>query len=119
MTAAKKAAPAAKKTATAKKAVTAKPTGKVELDTSAPVIPDPLYSVTPDVKRSVEKTESANKAEVGSPAWRRANDLAALEQELDMCERSGKTDRVAAIKDAIRVAKSTVTGRSSGTKDEA
>ena len=53
-----------------------------------------------------KKVDEAKAPEVGSPAWRRADDMRALEEELDMCKRAGKTDRVKAIEAAIKAAKS-------------
>ena len=116
MTTAKKATPA-KKTA-AKKA--AAPNGKTELDTTpgpeAPAVTDEGVA-SPDVKKAAEKQAAA--ADLGSAAERRANYLAALEEELDMCERSGKDDRVAAIKAEIKRVKSGPVGRGEKPSDEA
>lgn len=113
MTAAKK---AAAKKAPAKKAA-AKPGAKVELDTTAPEVAPPVESASQDVKKLVEK-QAAGDA-LGSAGERRADYLAALEQELDMCERSGKGDRVSAIKAEISRVKKSVSGRSEKPSDEA
>lgn len=116
MTTAKKATPA-KKTA-AKKA--AAPNGKTELDTTpgpeAPAVTDPGVA-SPDVQKTAEKTAAA--ADLGTAAERRSNYLAALDEELDMCTRSGKTDRVEAIKAEIKRVKSSPSGRSEKPSDEA
>lgn len=125
MTTAKKAAPAANKTA-AKKATPAKkataPKGKTELDTNpgpeAPAVTDKDVASS-DVQKAAEKQQAAVTAELGSAAERRANYLAALDEELDMCQRAGKTDRVEAIKAEIKRVKSTPTGRSEKPSDEA
>ena len=71
------------------------------------------------VAAAVEREKAGPGPEIGSPEWRRADNVRALEEELDMCERDGKTERVAAIKDAIKAAKSQPVGRKAPESDEA
>jgi hypothetical protein len=107
--AAKKAAPASKAPA-AKKAAPAEP--------KAPEIVPPVQSATEDIQRGEKKREDAAKPTVGSAAWRRADYMRALNEERDMCERSGKADRVKAIDAEISRFKS-VKDRQTAPSDEA
>lgn len=56
---------------------------------------------------------------VGSPAWRRADDVRALQEELEMCKRAGKTERIKAIEAAIKDRKSAPKNRRAPGADEA
>ena len=66
-----------------------------------------------------EYAEPAEAPAVGSPAWRRADDLRALREELEMCKSAGKTERVKAIEAAIKERKSRPTNRRAPGADEA
>lgn len=101
---------AAKKAAPAKKAASAEP--------KAPEIVPPVKSATEDIQRGEQKREDAAKAALGSAAERRSDYMRALAEERDMCERSGKVDRVKAIDAEIARVKS-IKGRQNSPADEA
>lgn len=109
MAAAKKAA-AKKATPAAKKAAAPEP--------KAPEVVPPVESATEDIQRGEKKREDAAQAALGSAAERRADYLRALAEERDMCERSGKADRVKAIDAEISRVKS-VKDRQGTPSDEA
>lgn len=73
----------------------------------------------PDQADAPKAEKAAKTPDLGSAAERRANYVAALEQERDMCDRVGKSDRVKAIDAELKRVQSVKDRSDAGPSDEA
>jgi len=72
---------------------------------------DAQPSDTVEEAAAPEKATSSRASDVGTAAWRRSDDLRALEEERDACKGVGKDDRVKDIEAQIKRLKSAPVGR--------